>query len=583
MGIKKFTFGTPEKCVPSRYCDKFNYTESEISYPASNFTYRQTSGGAVIEFPVEDDCRMFGFGLQLNLFSMRARSVKLSVNADPETWDGDSHAPVPFFATNKGFGMYFDTARYAEFFCGKQKNDASGKEIADGGAADTTDELYADRGEVDCTMSVRIPGAGGIDIYVIEGENITDIVKQYNMLSGGGPDVPEWGLGMIYRMNSKWDAEKIKETVDYFAEKDIPCGVIGLEPGWQTHAYSCTYKWSELFPDPDGFIKYMRDRGIHINLWEHAFTHPTADFHNEIAPYSGDYLVWGGLVPDFATAEGKKIFADYHRRYLTSHGIDGFKLDECDSSDNTGCWSFPLSASFPSGMDGEQYHSMFGVLYSKAILEALDGRQTYGEARNMGALAASYPFALYSDLYDHRMFINGVVTAGFSGLLWTPEVRSADSAKELIRRMQALVFSAQFLMNPWNYDAGIPWVALDCEDEARELIKLRASLVPMLKAAFDEYRDTGKPPIRALIMDYTDDKEALVISDEYLFCDDLLVAPIIWKGRNTPDERDVYLPTADRWVDFFTGDDVDMTPPEGKPYGWIHVKTTGIPVFKRIK
>lgn len=223
----------------------------------------------------------------------------------------------------------------------------------------------------------------GVDVYVIEGDSITDIVSQYNRLAGGGPEVPEWSLGMLYRCYYQWDAEKIKSIADDFRERDIPCNIIGLEPGWHTHAYSCTYKWSDKYPDPDAFISYLGERNYHLSLWEHAFVHPEAEIHDALAPYSGDWLVWGGLVPDFATEEGRKTFADYHREKLVDHGIDGFKLDECDSSDFTGSWSFPLSAEFPSGLDGEQYHSLFGTLYAKTMLDALGEQKTLSEIRQM--------------------------------------------------------------------------------------------------------------------------------------------------------------------------------------------------------
>lgn len=571
--MKRFTLGTPEDLVPSKFCPGFRYEETPVSYPASNFVCRETPAGFVVEFPLEDDCQIFGFGLQLRQFNHRGRSLKLAVNADPVTANGESHAPVPFFVTNKGYGMYFDTARYAEFDCGRQKNPVLGgkRAVSEGGAADNEADLYAARRENAAYMTVRIPAARGVDVYVIEGRTISDIVAQYNLLAGGGPEVPVWGLGMLYRCYTGWDAEKIKSVADYFRENDIPCDIIGLEPGWQTHAYSCTYKWSSRYPDPDGFLSYLRERGYHVNLWEHAFTHPDADFFGEIAPYSGDWMVWGGLVPDFATPEARKIFADYTRTHLVERGIDGFKLDECDSSDNTGGWSFPLTSRFPSGLDGEQYHSLFGTLYIQTLLDALGERKTLSEVRNIGALAASYPFVLYSDLYDHRDFIRGVVNSGFSGILWAPEFRSAHSKEECVRRMQAVVFSVQCLVNAWNYD-GIPWVVHECEDEVKELLRIRAGLIPMLKAAFEKYHETGIPPIRALVMDYTDDAATYGIDNEYLFCEDLLVAPI---AAGTGDERDVYLPVSDEWEDYFTGERVGN--------GKIHVKTAGIPVYRRVR
>ena len=202
------------------------------------------------------------------------------------------------------------------------------------------------------------------------------------------------------------------------------------------------------------------------------------------------------------------------------------------------------------------------------MLDALGEQKTLSEIRQMGALAAPYPFVLYSDLYDHRDFIRGQVNAGFSGLLWTPEFRQAETKEECIRRIQCLVFSCQFLINSWNYD-GIPWVIFDCEEEVRELIHLRYRLIPMLKKAFDVYHATGKPPIRALVMDFTQDEMTYAVDDEYLFCEDLLVAPI---AADTGDRRDVYLPREARWADFYTGEEIVL--PED---GILHVETKGIP------
>lgn len=569
--MKKITLGTPEKLVPSIFCKGFNYTETEVSYPASNFVTKQTPRGFLIEFPIESDAQVYGFGLQLKRFNHRLRKLRLNPTADPAAANGDSHAPAPFFVTNKGYGMYFDTARIIEVYCGVVKNSDSAVINSDESRVMTsTEELYAVRDSRELYMNILIPVAQGVDIYLFEGESITDIVSQYNMLSGGGCDVPEWGLGVLYRCYSKWTQSEVLAMADYFREKDIPCDILGLEPGWQTHSYSCSFVWSERYPEPAKMIGELRAKGFHLSLWEHAFCHPSSPIYKELAKHSGEHLVWGGVVPDFADKSGRKIFSDYHRDKLVNAGIDGFKLDECDSSDNTGCWSFPLFTQFPSGLDGEQYHSLFGTLYCQTIMDALGETKTLSEVRNLGALAASYPFVIYSDLYDHRDFIRGVAQSCFSGILWTPEVRDAKSREEFLRRLQAVVFGPQCLINAW-YCEKAPWLDFDCEEEVRELLKLRESLKPMLKNSFELYHDTGKPPIRALVMDYTNDPETFNIDNEYIFCEELLVAPI---AAGTGDERDVYLPVADEWEDFFTGERVQS--------GHLQVKTEGIPVYRRI-
>ena len=284
---------------------------------------------------------------------------------------------------------------------------------------------------------------------------------------------------------------------------------------------------------------------------------------------SGDYEVWQGLIPDFALEEAQDIFAKHHREYLIDMGIDGFKLDECDNSDFVHDWSYPNCTEFPSGMDGEQHHQLFGTLYMQTIMKALGDTKTLSEVRNAGALAASYPFVLYSDLYDHKDFIRGVVNSGFSGILWTAELRDARTKEELMRRLQTTVFSVQCLINAW-YCPEVPWKKYDCEDEVIELLNVRKSLVPMLKKAFDEYKETGKPPVRALVVDYTDDKETYSIDDEYIFCDNLVVAPLT---ANDNDERKVYLPEGEG-VDYWTKEMVNS--------GWVSVNTKKIPVFEKV-
>ncbi len=126
----------------------------------------------------------------------------------------------------------------------------------------------------------------------------------------------------------------------------------------------------------------------------------------------------------------REIFGNYHGRTLVDIGISGFKLDECDSSDYTGGWSFPDFSRFPSGVDGEQMHAVFGLRYQNAVWQEFKkrGRPTYNLVRSSGALASPYPFVLYSDLYEHRDFIRALVNSGFSGLLWCPEVRDAKNS-----------------------------------------------------------------------------------------------------------------------------------------------------------
>lgn len=563
----QITLGTPEKQVPSLYkpeslldaggeCRKF---------PEKKLAWRVTPRGIVLEFPLSEGEELFGFGLQLKGFACRHTKKVLRSNADPVANTGDSHAPVPFFVSTAGYGVCVDTLRMAEFYCGYPRQCREGQDAY--APVDSTEELYAAKETAaEEYMIISVPVAQGVTLTIFEGETITEVVSQYNLYSGGGCLPPLWGLGNTYRCYTKYNANQILETAGYFREEGLPVSCIGLEPGWQTHAYSCSFRVNEeLYPDFKGMVGELRREHFHLNLWEHAFTHPSSPLYRELKPYSGDLPVWNGLVPDFALEEASERFAAYHRREFVEAGVTGFKLDECDGSDYTGSWTYPNCSEFPSGLDGEQMHQCFGVLYQQAMLRALGSQRTYSQVRNSGAYAASYPFVLYSDLYDHKDFIRGVCTSGLSGLLWCPELREGKTKEDLIRRLQTVVFSSLSMINGWYID-GIPWEQLDCREEARELLCMRMRLVPYLYSAFYTYHTTGKPPVRPLVSDYTEDRNTYGCDDQYLLGDCLLVAPMV-AGE---EERQVYLPQGE-WYDFWTEERVEA--------GFHRVRTEKIPVF----
>ena len=564
--IWKHTFGTPERFVPTAFAPApKTAVETMPDGIAAKFGFSASARGAKLTLPLGAKTEIYGFGLQLKELNHAGNKITVRCNADPRSRSGDSHAPVPFFVTNEGWGLYVDTARNAAFYCGSEKNrgltSADFEAFAESEFIDNTRDLYAEKTHEYAALTVEIPVAQGVDVYYITGSRIVDIVAQYNLLSGSGCLPPDWGFGPFYRCCGRFDETEALAMAESLRAQRIPCDVFGLEPGWQTRVYSCSYLWSEKFRNHEETLKKLRGMGYRVNLWEHFFVHPTAPVFDALLPYSADYYVWHGLVPDLSFAEARAIYAA-HQKTLVDEGVAGFKVDECDGSDFTGGWSYPDCAAFPSGMDGEQYHHLAGTLGAKTLLQAT-GPDTYGEIRAGGALFASYPYALYSDLYDFDDFLTGVINAGYAGLLWAPEVRQCETKEDLIRRIQLVAFSAQCLVNAWNYDH-FPWLDFDAADEVREMFETRMRLTPYLRRIFTRYRDTGVPPIRALNCDYENPQH---LSDEYIF-GDMIVAPL----RPGESRREVWLPDGD-WVGFF----------DGKPYtGGLHItETEKIPVYYR--
>lgn len=595
-GIWRATVGTPERFTPvsSRLVpprtQAFASLPRVTDVPDLPVQAKLTERGCTIRLPLRSGEEVFGFGLQLLSFAQRGKKKIARVNADPRIDTGDSHAPVPFYVTTEGLGILVDTARYAAFYFGDARSKPT-LATGEAGSGTNPDPNYTHTvRESDSTnVVIDVPHAAGVDLYLFAGPGMLDAVRRYNVFSGGGFIPPEWGLGFWYRHEARADQQSVLALAHEFRERKIPCDVFGLEPGWQSHAYSCTFSWDkERFPDPQDFMRSASEQQYKINLWEHAFTHPSSPLFPALEPCSGDYGVWGGLVPDFAGQQARDIFGDFHGKMLIDMGISGFKLDECDNSDYTGGWSFPECSSFPSGTDGEQMHSLFGLRYQMAIWEAFRtrGQATYSLVRSSGALAAPYPFVLYSDLYDHRQYVRALVNSGFSGLLWCPEVRQAANEEDLIRRLQSVVFSPLAQVDCW-YMKSPPWKQLDrvknnagvllndwekLEARCREIISWRMQLVPYLKAAFLHYQEDGTPPFRALVLDWPSDKRLYAVDDQYMIGDRMMVAPLF---AGEPD-RKVTFPEGE-WHDFWTGERII-----GATETSIAASTEHIPVYVKV-
>ena len=579
-GIWRIRLGQPERLTPVHFRTSPVAAErlktlaggNAVPFDANKIAFRVSPRGCAVELPMELGEGIYGFGLNTALFDMTkaekghaGRHVFLKPTHHPENDLGESHAPVPFFVSTRGYGVFVDSARYVSFYTGNVAPSRSHTAGEQGGPANSTAELYRARELQTKTMLVEIPVASGIDIYLFAGPQMADAVKRYNLFSGGGCVPPLWGLGVAYRGETKFGSGDSLTLARQIRADHLPCDVWGVEPGWQTKVYSCSFVWNtNRFADPDAFIQSMHKLGYRLNFWQHAFTHPASPMYGALEPWSANYLVWGGLVPDFATPDARRVFLKQNEEVLFGKGADAVKLDECDHQPDSAIpWSFPEASAFPSGLDGEQMHSLFGLLYQQTMLEPLRSRgvRTWGLVRNSHALAAPLPYGVYSDSYDHRCFVRGLVNQGFSGLLWVPEVRHADSVEDLYRRVQTVIFSPNALINCW-YMKSPPWLQINQEKNnrgelmanheevtagIRKLLELRMRFVPYLYSAFNEYRLSGTPPVRALILDWPLDAKARDIDDQFLFGPSVLVAPM-FAGQA---KRDVYLPEGE-WYDFWT-------------------------------
>ena len=518
--------------------------DGEVAFPfaVDSILGQHVGNRAIIRIPLSEAERVFGLGLHFDNINRRGRVHHLRVDHHSGI-TGRTHAPVPFYVTSEGYGVLFDTSRFISVYpgIGNRKDRPDLPPIRDR----NTDSAWQAQPTSDA-VEATVQGPG-LDVIVFAGPKPLDAVKRYVRWSGGGALPPKWGLGFWHRTPTNASAEEIIEEVDMFRDQDFPLDVVGLEPGWQTRSYPCTFDWSDrLFPDPSGFVNAMGERGLHVNLWENPYVAPESSIYDEIKPYTGSHMVWLGLVPDYTMAEAREILQDHHKRNHLDIGVSGYKIDEVDGIDE---WLWPDHAQFPSGTTAEQMRQTYGLQMQQMLLEMFSerGERTYGLVRGTNGVSARYPFALYSDSYSHRGYVAALCNSGFVGVLWSPEIRSARNEEEWVRRMQTACMSPLAMLNAWASGTK-PWSFPEVNEPIRKAMKLRLQLVPYLYTAFAHYKFEGVPPFRSPALDWP---EAGLegIADQYMMGPDIMVAPIIAGTR----KRDVKFPPG-KWYEFETGE-----------------------------
>ncbi|HYJ37987.1 MAG TPA: TIM-barrel domain-containing protein, partial [Chitinophagaceae bacterium] len=301
-----------------------------------------------LHFPLQRDEQLYGFGLNFQTVHQRGKILQLHVDHYGGRDNGRTHAPVPFYVSSNGYGVFINSARYLNIYTGSGvRKDSDDPPVA---KDRNTDKSWSSRPYSDA-VEVVVPAAG-VEVFVFAGPTALDAVRRYNLFNGGGVLPPRWGLGFTQRVRSLYTAEEVKKEASDFREKGYPLDYIGLEPGWQSKSYPGTFEWDKKrFPDPQKFVKEMLDQGIRLNLWINPYISKEAPFYKQIAPYTGSHTVWVGEAPDFTLPEARKIFFDQLRRDQVDLGVSGYKIDEVDGYDH---YLWPDVATFPSGHSAEQ-------------------------------------------------------------------------------------------------------------------------------------------------------------------------------------------------------------------------------------
>lgn len=535
---------------------KFPFAKEEIDVHV-------VDGQTYLRFPLDSLEQIFGFGLHFKTVHQRGRILRLHVDHYGGIDNGRTHAPTPFYVSSKGYGVFINSARYLDVYIGSaaRQDSKHPPQVRDR----NTDKSWTARPYSDA-VEIRVPVAG-VEFYVFGGPTPLTAVRRFNLFQGGGVLPPRWGLGFTQRVQRLYHAAAVEAEVRAFEKRGYPLDFIGLEPGWQSSSYPCTFEWdSGRFPQPALFVQHLKQKGVRVNLWTNPYVSPRSPIYSTIKPYTASHTVWAGLVPDFTLPQARKAFFNQLERNQVAIGVSGYKFDEVDGGDP---YLWPDVATFPSGHSAEQMRQTYGLLVQRYSTELYRraNKRTYGLVRASNAGGAPFPYVIYNDYYKHEDFITALINSGFAGVLWTPEVRASKSGEEWLRRFQSTIFSPMAMINAWASGTK-PWSFPEVEQQVRQAAQLRMRMMPYWYSTFAKYHFEGTPPFRAMhlepgfLVEASDtvtsadlEKNPYVeairkeIKDQYMAGENLLIAPM-FAGQT---DRTVVLPKGN-WYDFYTGD-----------------------------
>ncbi|MDR3218727.1 MAG: DUF5110 domain-containing protein [Dysgonamonadaceae bacterium] len=595
-GVWKATFGAPEShnllnvsgVQPNK--DAINgMPQAALTLDIEGIQAEIFDGKTYLRFPLIEGEQIFGLGLNFQTVHQRGKILNLHTDHYGGKDNGRNHAPVPFYVSSNGYGVLVNSARYLTYYVGTgvRKNSKNPPVTKDR----NTDKTWSSRPYSDA-VEVLVP-TEGVEILLFAGPTPLDAIRRYNLYCGGGCLPPRWGLGFTQRVPKMYNAQAVIEEVNEFAKRGYPLDFVGLEPGWQSKAYPCSFEWDKgRFPDPASFIKILKELGIRVNLWTNPYVSPESPIFKRIEPYTGSHTVWCGLVPDFTLRQANTIFGEQLLKEQISIGVSGYKMDEVDGYDY---YLWPDAARFPSGISAEQMRQIYGVLLQKLTDNLYRSRneRTFGLVRASNAGANNFPYVIYNDYYSHPDFITALINSSFCGVLWTPEVRGSKSGEEWLRRFQSVVFSPMAMINAWS-NGTKPWSFPEVAEQVKYYALLRMQLMPYFYSEFAKYHFEGIPPFRAMALEegflnnsVPEVKEGSLeenpyleavnkeIKDQYMAGEYLLVAPL-FTGQET---RKVLLPKG-KWYDFYTGEYVgdgqEITVTPGLDKIPVYVKDGGI-------
>lgn len=481
---------------------------------------------------------IYGLGERFTPYVKNGQVVEMW-NEDGGTSSEIAYKNIPFYLSNRGYGVFVNTPGKVSYEIGSEKMSR---------------------------VQFSIPGES-LEYMIITGGTPKEVLKNYTGLTGKPALPPPWsfGLWLTTSFTTSYDEETVSSFIDGMAERDIPLRVFHFDCFWMKEYRWCDFTWDkEVFPDPPSMLKRLKAKGLTICLWINPYIAQKSSLFDEgmengylLRKPNGD--VWqtdlwqaGMGIVDFTNPEACRWYRDRLERLLDM-GADCFKTDFGER--------IPTDVVYHDGSDPKTMHNYYTYLYNKLVFELLEEKRGKGEAvlfaRSATAGGQKFPvhwggdcWAAYESMAET---LRGGLSLAMSGFgFWshdiggfektaTPDLYKRWCAFGLLSSHSRLHGSSSYRV-PWNFDE-------EAVDVLRFFTKLKCALMPYLYGKAVEAHLEGIPLLRPMQLEFPDDPACGYPERQYMLGDALLAAPVF----SDTGEVTYYLPEGS-WFNILTGE-----------------------------
>ncbi len=458
---------------------------------------------------------VYGLGERFTPFVNNGQAVEMW-NADGGTSSEQAYKNIPFYLTNRGYGVFVAHPERVSFEVASEKVER---------------------------VQFSVPGEY-LEYYLVYGPSPKGVLDGYTALTGRPALPPAWsfGLWLSTSFTTDYDEATVTSFIDGMAERRIPLSVFHFDCFWMKEFHWVDFRWDErLFPDPQGMLARLKARGLKICVWINPYIAQRSHLFEQAAeggfllkradgsPWQWDMWQAGMGILDFTNPAAREWYLSKLRN-LVDMGVDCFKTDFGER--------IPTDVVYFDGSDPYRMHNYYSYLYNQAVFEMLEDVQGAGNAvvfaRSATTGGQQFPVHWGGDntatFESMAESLRGGLSLGLSGFgFWSHDISGFErtAPPEVYKRWCAfgLLSSHSRLHGSSSYR--VPWLF---DQEAVEVLahftRLKCRLMPYLYAAALEAHHAGIPMMRAMLLEFPLDPGCEFLDRQYMLGDSLLVAPV---------------------------------------------------------